>query len=142
MNSGNSAKAQPPAPTPRGDSGFSIIELAVVIVIIGILVGIAVPIIYEAQFAARRSNAESTAANASKLVSIELLLQGSADTENGELQAGLQKLRGEFIAGVSSATLTVTPTVVTGDYCVEARAPGYGTAYAGTRCSTSGWQDE
>lgn len=124
------------------DEGFSLIELAVVIVVVGILVAIAVPLLFEASYASRKANAESVAANAERAIAVDLTLHGTSDTSAGTLAAELDKLREGFAAGLPGATIVVQPVSVSDLFCVTATVPGFGAANAGPGCSDPGWQEE
>lgn len=126
----------------RGDSGFSLLELAIVIVVIGILVAIAVPFLSETEYASRKARAESAAANAERMVAIELTMNGTADSSAGTLGTELSRLRSSFTDGLAGATLDVQPAVVSGPFCVTAHIPGYGAATAGPGCVSTGWVKE
>lgn len=126
------------------DAGFSLVELAVVVVVIGILAAIAAPILIESQFAARRANAESVAAGAGELLAVEIALHGTADPEAGSLKQELDRLRAGFESGVPGSEITFPKDSpwAPGEYCVRAMVPDVGSAYAGAACTNPGWDPE
>lgn len=111
-----------------GDKGFSLVELAVVIVIIGILVAIAIPVFANIQDSAKKSAAQAAAANAASEVAAAWAAEPDADADD--------------VLPASSGGYTIawvgTPTGV-GDFCVSAANDAYkankGTSDAAT-CNT------
>jgi len=92
------------------DRGFSLVELAVVIVIIGILVAIAVPIFANMQDAARQRAAEASAANGAAMVSAEYASGGNWASVDWTTLA--------------PATITNTGTDALDGFCVQAVQDG------------------
>lgn len=80
----------------REDSGFTLIELVVVVVVVGILTAIAVPTYGAIQDVAHRNSVKSSAVTAFKAAEVRFL-NGESDYTSGKV-----------IAGTSGAGLTVT----------------------------------
>lgn len=76
----------------KADQGFTLIELMVVIVIVGILSAVGAPQLLKAQDAAKNSVAKSTVVNQAKECSAELLVGN-----------------GSGFTGVTSSNITYTP---------------------------------
>ncbi|XPP25537.1 MAG: prepilin-type N-terminal cleavage/methylation domain-containing protein [Leucobacter sp.] len=111
------------------DRGFSLVELAVVIVVIGILVAIAVPVFLGIQGAAKNANIEAAASNGSAIAAAGFANGDSAAT----IQTELDKLVTQD-GNLDSVTLTGDEI---SNYCVAAVGDG-DPASKGPNCGGGG----
>ena len=117
----------------EGDKGFSLVELAVVIVILGILVAIAIPIFGNVQRGANDAAGEAAAANAAAMVAGQLASGGALN--DSAFTAEIAKLEKDPVGtggividagtvGAEISTYCVTVTYSGGNNPTAEKGPG------------------
>lgn len=101
----------------ESDKGFSLVELAVVIVIIGILVAIAVPVFTSMAGTAQDNAHKANAANGAAMVAAEIAASGGESIPYADAREVLDKLKDD--GTIVASTLTpASGDVSLDDFCV------------------------
>lgn len=108
----------------QDDKGFSLVELAVVIVVIGILVAIAVPVFIGIQGSAKQANIDAAAANGSAIVAGELAADPTTTKAAIDLKLDvlIEGEVGDVVVAIGPNAPTGASTTVLGldNFCVTA----------------------
>ena len=118
----------------HGEEGFSLIELIVVVVILGILAAIAIPIFLGIQGQAKDNALKGIAGNAAAAVSADLAKDSPVTTAGGGATIAQSIYKADANATVTiTKPATGTPTL--DNFCVTATGTG---SLAGGATATSG----
>lgn len=117
----------------NGEKGFSLIELIIVVVILGILVAVAIPVFNGIQDTAKKRTVETAAANGAAVAAAEIADDGQADDADiAHLAEG--EITSVVIDGGSATDLDSFCVLATGYNPAISAAAGPGVAAGATVC--------
>ena len=98
-----------------GEEGFTLVELLVVIIILGVLLAIAIP-----SYLTFRTRANKSAAQSNVGAAVPGIEAYNADHATGHSGVNLAKLQASYDAGIKNVTVRVATQ---GGYCIENTSP-------------------
>lgn len=116
------------------DDGFSIVELSMVILVLGVLSAIAIPMVTSVSFQAERARLEAAVADSAQIVSVGHASEHDAARIESDLTS--------FISTTAATSYSIAGIADRESFCVELAQSGVGTARSGPGCASPGWSDE